>query len=203
MQRRISPWIKVVVALIVAVIASAAIEYFRSGGDVRGMGRREGGEGPHGAMDLPPGHPPVSEGSPMGADSSGIRKLEDAAKAHPDDPKAHIELANSYRKAGRFEEAMKQLDRALELDPKDAEAHRYKGALYFYMDPAGGFAQQSRDEYAKAVELKPDYADAYMGLALMDHRLDRMDSARQNYQKAIQFGAKDSMGIGKMLGLTE
>ncbi|MFH2109258.1 MAG: tetratricopeptide repeat protein, partial [Patescibacteria group bacterium] len=42
-------------------------------------------------------------------------------------------------------------------------------------------------EFKKAIELKPNYADAYHNLANTYQQLERFDEAVENYQKAIEF----------------
>jgi len=80
-----------------------------------------------------------------------------------------------YYQSGKFDEAVQQMQKALELDPNDARRSTCSARLTY--------SQQKLDEAEKAfnnaVELKPDLAAAYTGLG-------NVQLARKNYADAIK-----------------
>jgi tetratricopeptide (TPR) repeat protein len=74
----------------------------------------------------------------------------------PDDP-AHIYFKSGYAKGARdIDGAIADFTKAIEANPKYAEAYYYRGlARHAKRDLDGAIA-----DFTKAVELKPDFADA-------------------------------------------
>ena len=60
-----------------------------------------------------------------------IAELEKKCEQHPDSVMAHHHVALVYLKAGRIGDAMKSLERVLEIDPSSAESMINLGAIYF------------------------------------------------------------------------
>ncbi|RPJ60650.1 MAG: tetratricopeptide repeat protein [Acidobacteria bacterium] len=83
---------------------------------------------------------------------------------------------------GKYEEAVPEFRRALELNPEDVRSHSKLGIAL-----AGiGRVDEAIAEYRKAMELDPDYADAYSKLGLALARLGRPHEARQQFEKALE-----------------
>ena len=87
---------------------------------------------------------------------------------------------------GKYENAAKKFEAALEKNPDMAEAHNNLG--YSLRKQGSGNYEQALSHYNRAIELKPDLAEAYMyrgvlhalmgneNLALEDHsQLTRLD----------------------------
>ncbi len=66
-----------------------------------------------------------------------FRKLIELA---PDDPFAYANLGLAYLQAGRYQEAEKELDRAHELEPKNADVDLALARLYSLHGPRVGRA---------------------------------------------------------------
>jgi tetratricopeptide (TPR) repeat protein len=60
---------------------------------------------------------------------AAIKQLLEAIKIFPAYLEAHLELGNSFLKAGRFEQAIAELDRAREIDPNDERAYQSFGLV--------------------------------------------------------------------------
>lgn len=82
------------------------------------------------------------------------------AKISPNDPDHWLGLASVYLRESRFPEAIRALDRAVELDPKRADLHAARGRAL----RAGGDLGQARLEFQKALELDPRSEEARAGL---------------------------------------
>jgi Flp pilus assembly protein TadD len=77
--------------------------------------------------------------------------LRRAIEAKPDMAEAHNNLAYALRKQGEshFAEALKHYNRAVELDPRLAEAYMYRGVLYVQM----GDTEAALKDHAMLLEL--------------------------------------------------
>lgn len=84
----------------------------------------------------------------------------------------------------QFDEAEKTLTEAIKYDKNNFEAYYYRGCARIN-------AKKYEDAIAdleKAVELKPDYADAYFNLGRTYFLLRDEDKACENYKLAAKYG---------------
>jgi tetratricopeptide (TPR) repeat protein len=84
----------------------------------------------------------------------------------------------------KFEEAEEAFTKAIKYDKNNYEAYYYRGC-------AKVNASKHRDaiaDFEKAVELKPDYADAYFNLGRTYYMLNDEDKACEYYQLAAKYG---------------
>ncbi len=106
-------------------------------------------------------------------------KLEELNKTAPDDKEflAYIYFAIGCAKyhLGKYQDAIEDLDKAIELDPKLKNAYYGRGDVKYAL---GNF-QDAIEDYNKAIELMPDYAKAYYGRGATNLDL-------HNYIKAIK-----------------
>ena len=72
---------------------------------------------------------------------------------------------------------------ASRTSPSSHQNHNNLGDMYARQ---GNF-QKAIEEFQKAIELKPDYGDAYHNLANVYHQIQKDDLALENYQKALSF----------------
>jgi glutathione synthase/RimK-type ligase-like ATP-grasp enzyme len=64
----------------------------------------------------------------MGSIDAACRVYSEAILHHPDNPMAHINLANLLLRGSRYEQAREHYERALRIDPDHAQAHQGLGA---------------------------------------------------------------------------
>ncbi len=84
----------------------------------------------------------------------------------------------------QYEEAEATLTKAIKYDKHNFEAYYYRGC-------AKVNAQKYREaigDFEKAVELKPDYADAYFNLGRTYYLLNDADQACEYYKLADHYG---------------
>lgn len=79
------------------------------------------------------------------------RKLDPISSARD-----RVAIAAQYLQKGENEQAQRHLNRALELDPKSAEAHNILAVLL----EKEGDKKSAEKHFRKAVELRPDYSQA-------------------------------------------
>ena len=94
---------------------------------------------------------------------------------------AHTDKGLNYFAQHKFEQAIKEYDEAIKLDPKLAAAHNNLGSAYFaltrYTEAAAAFQQ--------ATQLDPKYGQAHLNLALAYLKLGREQEAHAAYDAAF------------------
>jgi protein O-GlcNAc transferase len=118
---------------------------------------------------------------------------------------ALISEGNALEDAGRFEEALKCYEAAMNQSPSLARAHLNRGNVLLEM----GKAEDARDAYAMALTLNPGYAAAHYNLGNANVRMGKYKEAREGYQEAIRLkpefvDAEVALGyVQENLGRTE
>ncbi len=82
-----------------------------------------------------------------------------------------------------FQKAKETAQNSVELDPELPEAHSSLGLIQTYSGWEWGKAE---NEYRKAIELSPNFADAYMGLSLLYIVLGRLDESLRVGARALE-----------------
>jgi tetratricopeptide (TPR) repeat protein len=112
------------------------------------------------------------EGDATGA----LDALTQAARANPNDPNVHKELAAAYAAERHADDAFGELMAALLIDRRDAQAHASIGQLY--LDT--GRDAEAISAFGRALELKPDAFEVRYALATAHTRLGHTaEAARQ------------------------
>jgi tetratricopeptide (TPR) repeat protein len=98
---------------------------------------------------------------------------------------AHNNLGNALANQRRFDEAMAQFQKALEVKPSDAETHNNLGVAL-----AGrGQFDAALNHYRRALEINPNFAEARNNLGFILARLGRFQEATICYRQALTTGA--------------
>lgn len=95
--------------------------------------------------------------------------------------------ASAKSEMGRYQEAVADCDRAIELYPKSVGAYHARAIAKAEM----GRHEEAFADYDKAIELDPKYANAYYGRAIAKGKLGRLEEAVANYDKAIELDPND------------
>jgi tetratricopeptide (TPR) repeat protein len=114
-----------------------------------------------------------------------------------DVPVVRANLAVAYLQLDRLDEAERELRRALEMDPKMADAWTNLGSLLLRRESFEESARASR----QALELNPGFAMAANNLALALLALERVDEAREQAASAKQLGYPVHPDLLASLGL--
>ena len=83
-----------------------------------------------------------------------------------------------------YEEAEETLTKAIKYDKHNFEAYYYRGCAKVNAKKYN----EAIADFEKAVELKPDYADAYFNLGRTYYLLNKEDKACENYKLADKYG---------------
>jgi adenylate cyclase len=113
----------------------------------------------------------------------GISELTKALTLNPNLAFAHWQLAWSYRGEGRFADALRHIDLALRLSPRDPllwAYYMFKGICHSRL----GLHADGIGWTRRATEERPDQYWAWMNHAAALARADRIDEARRALDKA-------------------
>lgn len=100
---------------------------------------------------------------------------EDAARAN-------LNLGSAYAQQGDYELALERLERAIDLNPRLADAHR---ALAFVYDQLGE-TDEAADHYERAARLEPGNADIQNSFAVFLCRQGRWSEAEPHFRRAVE-----------------
>jgi tetratricopeptide (TPR) repeat protein len=85
------------------------------------------------------------------------------------------------------EEALKDFDKAIELDPLFDQPYYYRGNIkYSATDYQGALA-----DYSKAIEVNPGFADAYFNRGNVYQSINQRDKACADWLKAEELGKEN------------
>jgi Flp pilus assembly protein TadD len=113
----------------------------------------------------------IAAGRQLARDGDGeasIAFFRELVKRYPDDPRAHYELACSFDREGREEEAVAPYKTALDLGLPEPHLQGLMVGLGSTLRNVGAH-QESVEFLTRAVERYPDYADLRVFLAFARH----------------------------------
>lgn len=125
-----------------------------------------------------------------GNDAAALDFLRRSVMAAPGSEQAHYHnnLATGFGRAGRLDEALKAIERALFLKPDYAEAWGNKGVVL----EKQGKLEESRQALAKAVELKSDFIDAQINLGNILAKMGKDKEAMEHLEQAAERFPKEA-----------
>jgi tetratricopeptide (TPR) repeat protein len=140
------------------------------------------------------------KGAAQRAADSGIRYAERAVALDPGNAEHHRVLgtlcgqvipANVLAGLKYGRRAQEAINRAIELDPKSAQAHLARGIGNYYL-PAfmGGGVELALKDFRKASELDRTLADAHLWLGLALRKLNRNAEARHAFAQSLKLNPR-------------
>jgi tetratricopeptide (TPR) repeat protein len=94
----------------------------------------------------------------------------------------HYDRGVNLAKAGQYEQAIAEFDKAIELDPNYTAAYANRGNVYSQI----GQHDKAIADCNKAIELDPDDAEVYGNRAAVYSHMGEHDKAIADYNKAIE-----------------
>lgn len=87
--------------------------------------------------------------------------------------------------------AMDSIEKAIQLDAKNAMAHVSRGVGNYYLPPAfGGGADLAIRDFAKAIELNPKLAEAHLWMGIALRKANRAAEANAALKKAVELNPR-------------
>ena len=110
----------------------------------------------------------------------GLTSCQDPAKS-----RVYMDEGNRLMmNYGKFDEAEAAFDKAIKYDKNNYEAYYLRGCAKINSKKY----QEAIADLEKAIELKPDYADAYFNIGKVNYLLGDEDKACEYYKLADQYG---------------
>lgn len=112
-------------------------------------------------------------------------ELAQVASEHPDFPEGQADYGIVLATLGKYREAMEHFQQALAAEYSDPQLYNYLGTCYDQL----GDPQKAHAAYQQAVTLNPEYAAAYLNLALLTRKQNQPEEARKYFEKTCQLSA--------------
>jgi len=97
----------------------------------------------------------------------------------------------TYDELGRFDEAIKDLDKAVELAPTDYWAYTNRGMLF---GKTGQF-NKAIEDFERAIVLDPSHPETYINLGIAYAKKGLVDKAIEQFTKAILIDPRQAMAF--------
>jgi hypothetical protein len=108
--------------------------------------------------------------------------------------KYHVEKADNLEREGKIEEAIQEIEMALDIEPEKMELHYKMGELLFKQKRF----KDARAYYQKVIEIKPDYFWALRGLGDILKEDGNLKDALLLYHQAIEINPSYFYGYDKI-----
>ena len=106
----------------------------------------------------------------------------------PVDDKAYNHCGLAYHEKGEYNLAIRNYNKAIELNPEFTEAYNNRGITF---DEMAEYYRAIRN-YNKAIELNPEFAEAYNNRGITYHEMGEYDLAIKDYNKAIELSPENA-----------
>ena len=106
----------------------------------------------------------------------------DVISKSPNKARGYDSRGNAYYRAGKFEQAIKDFNKAIELQPAYGTAYNNRGNAY----KNTAKYKQALEDYSKAIELQPKYAEAYSNRGLVLNDAGKFEQALTDFEQAVK-----------------
>ena len=104
-----------------------------------------------------------------------------ALSLSPDDPDLLVDRAVAGGLLERYQDSIDDLTRALDFDPKRADAYTFRGSAWRHV----GHPELAQDDIARALLLDPDRPEALLERGILRQRRNDARGARADWERAI------------------
>lgn len=109
-------------------------------------------------------------------------------------PQVYVTLGMIQTGTGRYEEAIQEIQKALTLDPINADAYRELAKTYQQM----GKVNDAESAYKNAVAVRPSYWGTHNELGGFYYRLGRYDEAGREFRKVVELTPDNARGYSNL-----
>jgi len=99
-----------------------------------------------------------------------------------------LDDGTSHYNAKEYQKALTDYDRAIQLDPQDADAYYNRGLVYYNLKEY----QKAIADYDRALQLNPQHVGAYYNRGLVYDDLKEYQKAISDYDRVIQLAPQDA-----------
>jgi len=101
---------------------------------------------------------------------------------NPNDLNKYYNRGNVYRHMGKYEQAIEEYNRVIELDSEYTNAYFFRGIIHWNL----GKYEQALEDYDRVIQINPKHAVAYNNRGDSYLKLGQYEQAIENYEQAIQ-----------------
>lgn len=113
------------------------------------------------------------------------------------DAKTYLGKGYRLHRQKNYKEALAELNKAIEADPRNAEAYYWRGRTLVNL----GQPDQGNEDFKTAVKFKPDYAEAYDHLGWLASKRGEVDEGIAYLTKSIEFKPENAWALYNRSGL--
>ena len=131
-----------------------------------------------------------------------LLSIKNEAKMYPKSFSAHYVLGKSYLNRGMKSKALKEIKKAVALDPEHGEAHFTLGFLYLEMP---GFSRNALAEFRAVTKYSEDpfeISDAHTNIGNILARSGLRSTAIEEYRRALEVNPENSAAAKNLSTLT-
>ena len=119
-----------------------------------------------------------------------------ASGMNPDLPPVHHTLGKIYQNSGKFDEALAEFRRTLELNPMAIDAAHRVAHIYALQ----GKTAEAEESYKQVISRMPSYWLGYSGLGEIYYTQGKFKDAAEQYQRMIECQPDNPMGYENLGG---
>ncbi len=112
----------------------------------------------------------------------GMSLWNDVISHYQTIPSAYSNRGKLLLEEKKYEEALSDFNKAVELDPNFAQVYNNRGALLMDLNRY----EESKKDFDRAVALQPQFAFAYNNRGMLMHKMENDSAALYDYNKAIE-----------------
>jgi signal transduction histidine kinase len=132
--------------------------------------------------------------------SLAINAYKRALEFDPNCAAVHHSLGFAYYKEGEFDLAQEALQKAIELNPQNANYHYVWGQLLEDWTELEGAWEKAIHEFTRAIELNPSYIEAWYNRGLLYEKLEDLEKACEDFKQVVSrapafHAARHNLGI--------
>ncbi|GBE36468.1 lipoprotein NlpI [bacterium BMS3Bbin07] len=102
-------------------------------------------------------------------------------QARQNEAEAHFKLAISHLERGQMQAAFVELQKSIELAPRNKRAHNALGIVYRYFENT----KKAEEAFRTAISIDPQYSEAYNNLGVVYMKTRQWDKAIEAFRKAL------------------